>query len=316
MLYNLIFSLNAVMPLFLLIALGYTLKKRDFLSGGFISGGNKFVFYIALPMTLFRNLYMSDVSELLDLTFIAFIVSASVLSFLAIWVVSAFFIKDRTIIGAFVQGAFRGNFAFLGMPLLLNIAGEAGMARATLIITFVLPLYNICSILVLAAYSDSGKKVGPLTIAFAVVKNPFIIGISVAVATVLLGIQLPSMISRSVTYISGMAIPLALICLGAGIVFQGFDKKFKFVLVASIIKVVALPVIFVAVGYAFGFRGVDLVALLVLGGTPSAIIGYTMVVQMGGDVYIAGTIVVTSTLLSAVSLTLLISFMRMLGLFV
>ncbi|MCL2839261.1 MAG: AEC family transporter [Defluviitaleaceae bacterium] len=314
MLYDLIFSLNIVLPLFLLIILGYGLKRFAFFNDGFLRGGNKFVFYIALPVTLFRNLYMSDIGELLDLMFIAFLIGMTLIVFLVIWGLSVIFIKDKKILGAFVQGAFRSNFALLGIPLLFNMAGEAGLARAALIVTFVLPLFNIFSILVLAGCSDSGKKVGPLTIAYTVIKNPLIIGIALGMLASVSGMTLPNIIDHSTSYLANMATPLAVICLGAGIVFKGFDKKFKYAVVASILKVIILPIIFIGAGYAFGFRGYDLAALLVLAGTPSAIVGYAMVVQMGGDEYIAGTVIVISTLASAVTLTLFIYTMRILGL--
>jgi len=314
MLDNFIFSLNAVMPLFLIIALGYIMKKSSFVSREFVSGCNKFVFYIALPIALFRNVYASDVSDLLDVPFIAFVMGATLLAFLSIWAVSAIFIKDKKILGAFVQGAFRGNFAFLGMPLLINLTGEAGMTRAALIITFVVPLYNICSILVLAVCSDSGQRVGPKTVVFTIIKNPFIIGIVIGIIMVLVGIRLPDMVNRTISYLGNTATPMALLCLGAGITFQGFDKRLKFAIISSLIKVFVLPIVFVTAGYLLGFRGSDLAALMVLEGIPSAIAGYSMVVQMGGDGYIAGTLVVISTMLSAVTLTLFIYIMRVMGL--
>ena len=315
MLANFIFSINAVAPLFLVLFLGYTFKKMDFISGGFVSSGNKMVFYVALPAALFRSVYSAELGELLDLRFAAFAVGASLVGFFGIWLFAALFIKSKPIRGAFAQGAFRGNFAFLGMPLLISLAGEAGEARAALIMAFVLPVYNICSILVLAACSDSDKKVGFKTILFIIVKNPFIIAIVMAFGMQLLGINLPFMVNQTVGYAANMATPLALICLGAGMNFQGFDARFKFALIASLVKVVALPIIFVVAGYMMGFRGYDIAALLVLGGIPSAIAGYAMVVQMGGDSYIAATIVVISTLLSAFTLTLFIYILRVLGMF-
>ena len=314
MLENFLFSLNAVMPLFLIIAGGFLMRKTRFVSAEFVAGGNKLVFYVALPLTLFRNVYTSDVSDLLDLPFIAFVMISSLLVFFAIWVVSAFFIKDKNILGAFVQGAFRGNFAFLGMPLLFNLAGDAGIARAAIIITFVLPLYNIYSVVVLAANSNSGHRVGPKTILFTIIKNPFIIGILIALIFVLIGIELPQMINRTTVYAANMATPMALLCLGAGINFQGFDKKFKFAVISGAIKVIAVPVVLVTAAYLLGFRDYDLAAILVLGGIPSAIVGYAMVVQMGGDTYIAGTVVVISTLMSAVTLTMFVYVMRVMGL--
>ena len=313
MLPNLIFSINAVAPLFILLFFGYVLKKRDFISGGFVSSGNKFVFYIGLPAALFRSVYSAELGELLDWRFAAFALGASLGAFFIIWLIAALFIKERPIVGAFTQGAFRGNFAFLGMPLLISIAGEAGEARAALILAFVLPMYNICSILVLAACSGSAQKVGFKTVAFVILKNPFIIAIALAFAAQLAGIRLPFLLNQSVGYVANMATPLALICLGAGMYFQGFDAKFKYALTASLIKVVALPILFVTAGYMMGFRGYDIAALLVLGGIPSAIAGYTMVVQMGGDSYVAATIIVLSTFMSAFTFTLFIYVLRTLG---
>jgi len=313
MLANLLFSINAVAPLFLILFFGYILKKREFISGGFISSGNKFVFYIALPAALFRSVYSAELGELLDMRFAAFAVGASLAAFLLIWLISSLFIKDKSILGAFTQGAFRGNFAFLGMPLLVSLAGEAGEARAALILAFVLPMYNICSILVLAACSDTGKKVGFKTIAFVIVKNPFIIAIALAFGMQLAGIRMPFVLNQTVGHAASMATPLALICLGAGMYFQGFDSKFKFALAASLVKVIALPILFVTAGYLMGFRGYDIAALLVLGGIPSAIAGYTMVVQMGGDSYVAATIIVFTTLVSAFTFTLFVYILRTLG---
>ena len=313
MLDNFLFSINAVAPLFLVLFLGYTLKKMDFISGGFVTSGNKVVFYIALPAALFRSVYNAELSELLDWGFAAFAVGASLVVFFGIWLFAALFIKEKPIRGAFAQGAFRGNFAFLGMPLLINLAGAAGEARAALIMAFVLPVFNICSILVLTACSDSDKKVGFLTVVYTIVKNPFIIAIFLAFGLQLLGVRLPFLVNRTIHYGANMATPMALLCLGAGMSFQGFDVKFKYALIASLVKVVAMPVIFVVAGYMLGFRGHDIAAILVLGGIPSAIAGYAMVVQMGGDRYIAGTIVVFSTLFSAVTLTVFIYTLRSLG---
>jgi len=314
MLENFIFSLNAVMPLFIMIILGFVLTRAGFLTNDFIAVGNKFVFYVFLPVSLFGSVFHTDTGDFLDIPFIAFAVGASFVAFVVIWVVSAFFIKDKSILGAFANGGFRGNLAFLGIPLLVNITGDAGMARAALLITFVLPLYNICSVLLLATCSESDKKIGIRTIAFTIIKNPLIIGVIVGVVLSLVGLRLPYIASRTVDYTASMATPMALICLGGGIRFHGFDKKFKFALIASFVKVAVLPIIFVSAAYFLGFRDVDLAAFLVLGGVPSAIAGYVMVVQMGGDGYTAGTIVVLSTLLSAVSLTVFIYIMRVLGL--
>jgi len=314
MLDNFLFSINTVAPLFAVLFLGYALKKTGFLSDNFVAIGNKVVFFIALPASVFMSVYTAEVGDLLDWNFAAFSVVASLVGFVGIWAVSAIFIKNKSILGAFAQGAFRGNYAFLGMPLLINLAGEAGEARAALTMAFVLPVYNICTVLLLAACSDDGKKVGFKTIMLTIVKNPFIIAIAIAFGLQLLNIRLPFILDETVRVSANMATGLALICLGASMSFQGFDAKFKYAVVASLIKVIVLPIIFVVAGYLLGFTGYDLAAFLILGGIPSAIAGYAMVVQMGGDTYIAGTIVVLSTLFSAFTLTVFIYIMRTVGL--
>ena len=314
MLDNFIFSINAVVPIFLVLFLGFTLRKTNFLSEEFVASGNKLMFFVALPASLFNSIYRVELGEFLDWRFAAFVVAISVAGFFVIWFIAAFFIKDKRVLGAFVQGAFRANIAFLAIPLMINLAGDAGVPMAALLLAFVLPVYNVCSVLVLAVSAGSGHKVGFTRIFRIILLNPFIVAIFLAVGAQLLNIELPFIIDRSMQYTANMATPLALICLGAGMTFHGFDARFKYALIASLVKVIVLPVAFVAVGYFFGFRGYDLAAIMVLGGIPAAIAGYATVVQMGGDIYTAGTIVVISTFFSAFTLTLFIYLMRVLGL--
>jgi len=292
------------------LLLGYALKKTNFLSDGFVASGNKLVFYVALPATLFFSIYNQGLGEVIDWSFAVFAVVVSIVGFIGIWFVSAIFIKDKPVLGAFAQGAFRGNFMFLGLPLLINLVGDAGMARAAIIMVFVLPIFNICTVLLLAACLDSGKKVGFKTIMFTIVKNPFIIAIGLAFGMQTLGVRLPFVVDEAIRYTANIATPLALVCLGAGMEFQGFDARLKNAFIASIVKLIVLPIFFVGAGLLLGFGGYDIAAILILGGIPSAIAGYTMVSQMGGDTYIAGTIVVLSTLFSAFTLTIFIYILR------
>ena len=315
MMENLRFSITAVSPLFLLMFLGYALKKWDLISGGFAASGNKLVFYLFLPVTFMRSVARTEVSDLLDGAFIAYTVSITVITFFIIWAIAAVFIKDRPVLGAFAQGAFRGNMAFVGMPLLIALMGDAGAVRAALIVAFVLPVANVLSILVLAATGDSGNKVSVGSVALSVAKNPLVIGIMIGLVLAVVPWQLPAVPNRTLNYIADMATPLALLCLGAGIRYEGWDARFKYALVASLLKVAVLPVVFVGLGFLLGFGGYDLVAFMVMGGVPGAIAGYAMVVQMGGDSYVGATIVVLSTLFSAVTLTIGIYILRIMGVF-
>lgn len=316
MLDSFLFSVNTVMPLFFLIALGVILKRTGFLSGKFFVAGNKMVFYILLPITIFNSVFSTDLNELASIGFAAFAIGATVLSFAAIWALSVFFIKDKRILGAFVQGAFRANTVFVGIPLMRNLAGEVGVARFAFIIALIMPVYNICSILLLSVCTETGEKLKLKTVLLTILKNPLIIATVIGITLNLFNVELPQTVTRTLSDLSGMSTPMALVCLGGGITFLGFNEKFKFSVIASLLKTVVLPVAFTAAAYALGFRGIDLAAFMVLGGLPSAISGYVMVVQLGGDAYTAGNIVLISTLLSAVTLTLFVYVMMVLGLLV
>jgi len=316
MLQNLYYSVAAVVPLFIMILLGYGLRRAEFASEVFFSTASKIVFYVALPASLFRSVIATDLAELWDLRFVIFIVVISVSALALIWLGGIITIKDKALRGAFVQGAFRSNIAILGIPLMMNIAGEAGIARAALIIIAVLPFYNIGSVLVLAVNNTSDKRIGFKDIIFTILKNPLIIGITSGILLLLFDFSVPPLIESPINHLANMATPLALIALGGGIRFAGFDKRFVYAFAASAVKVIIKPTVFVTVGYLFGFRGTDLAGLLMLGGTPSAIAGYITVTQMGGDKYTAGTIVLISTAMSAFTLTIFVYLLRSLGLMI
>lgn len=311
MLDNFVFSLNVVVPVFAVMFLGYILKKKDVISPGFLSSGNKLVYYIGLPALLFRGVYQAE-DFTLDGRFIAFSLISQIAAFFIIWGVSAIFLKEKPVWAAFSQGAYRGSFALLGTPLILNMAGQAGMERAALIVVFVVPFFNVFSILALATCAAEKPTVGKVI--KTVLTNPSNVMIAFGILLTVFNIALPTMARESIFSVASLASPLALLCLGGGIAFRGFDAKFKYAMIGSVIKVVAMPVIFASLAVLFGFRDYDLAIILILFGVPSAVVGYAMAVQMGGDAYVAGTIVVISTVMSAATLTVFIYVLRVMGL--
>jgi len=311
MLDNFLFSLNVVVPVFVVMFLGYVLKKREVITSGFLASGNKIVYYIGLPALLFRGVYSTEIGAFMDVRFITFTVGAAIAAFFIIWGVSAIFFKEKAVLASFSQGAYRGSFALLGTPLIINLAGDAGMARAALVMVFVIPFFNVFSILALAPCT--GEKVKILKIIWAVAKNPSNIMIVIGIVLAVLGIPLPIMVEGAINTTANLATPLALLCLGGGMTFQGFDTKFKYAMIGSVIKVAIMPIIVISIAMAFGFRDYDLAVIAMLFGVPSAVVGYAMAAQMGGDTYIAGTIVVFSTIMSAFTLTVYIYVLRVIG---
>jgi len=311
---NLIFSLNIVLPIFAVMLAGAVMRRFGLLTGEFVKTGNKLVFYVALPASLFLAAYRADLSQVFDANFVLFAVIVTTVVFALAWVLAELFIKDKTVIGSFVQGAVRGNFAILGLPLLSNLAGEEGMAVGVLVVTFVVPLYSIYSILVLSARSTEPRKVSVPRLLKTVFTNCMIVGILLGTLLAFFRVPLPQLVVKPLDVVAQMTTPLSLLCLGGSIDWQAVGKKWKLAAASSFIKIVVTPLVCLPLAYFFGFRGSALLTLLVMLGVPTAIAGYAMAVQMKGDEAVAAACIVMTTLFSAFTLTGFIFAFRTLGL--
>lgn len=312
-----IFSLNATMPIFLIIVLGWVLMKLGLFTKEFTRVADKYVFKVALPVLLFKDIATADIRSDFDLAFVLFCIITTVIMFLAVWGLSYVFLKDKTMVGAFAQASARGSAAVLGIAFINNIYGNSGMAP--LMIVSAVPLYNILSVIILTFSADLGKEILPgqektaakkagsssavKRACFNILKNPIIIGIFLGLPFSLLGIAIPAIPLKAITSISQTATPVALLVVGAG--FEGAKavKKIRPTLAATFIKLVLLPLIFFPFAIGFGFRGSELVAILVMLGSPTTVTCYIMAKNMGNDEVLSSSIVVMATLLSSLTLT-------------
>jgi hypothetical protein len=303
MLHNFIFSIERVAPIFLIMFFGYFLRRRNLTSEAFVKNGNLIVFKIALPASLFYNVYSQDVNKILDADFILYTVGATLICYGTSWLGALLFIKDKTAIAAFVHGAFRGNFVILGLPLMHSFIGAANSGKAALVILFTIPLYNILAIIILSIYSQDGKRISLKTILKAIVTNPLTIGIMIGLIMSLSAINLPNILDDTVHTIADMTTPLALICLGGSLEITKYNPKIKLALWATALKTTIQPLAVTIAAYMIGFRSHDLVIILITFAVPSAVSSYAMTVQMGGDGYTGATTVICSTFVSVFTLT-------------
>lgn len=315
MLDHFLYSLNATLPVFALMVLGWVLKRARFLNDEFIRVANRLVFNVALPCMLFLDIAGMDPSQLLDGRFVAYGFVVTLLSILGIWALTRLFLKDRTQVGAFVQGAYRSSAAILGAALITNIYGDAGYAP--LMILASVPLYNVFAVLILVLEAGGGGKLDGARVkraALNVCKNPIILGILAGMPFALLGIPIPAMASKCTSMLGSLATPLALLAIGAGFVWGDALQKAGPTVAASAIKLVVLPALFLPIAVRLGFRNEQLMAILIMLGSPSTPSGYIMAKQMGNDGVLANGIVVLTTLLAAVTITGWIFLLRTLGL--
>ena len=313
-----IFSVNAVFPIFVIIALGYYLRRKEFLSPRAIGDMNRIIFSFALPALLFRNIYHADFFTLFDIRLFLWISGSTFAVFILTWIIAELYLRKRPeLIGAFVQAAFRSNYSFVGIPLVANMMGEAEAGIAALAAAFIVTYNNVLTVIVLTA-KDSKSSGFNLTlfkgILEGIYKTPSIIAIAVVIPINLLGISIPVVARESISYMAVLCTPLALLAIGGSIQISEFRGYVKPAIVASALKTAILPLVFVSISVWLGFRGEELAVLFVMLASPSAIICYVMAVRMNGNGPISSAIILITTICSSVTLTLGIYIMRMLDL--
>ena len=190
---NLIYSLNGTVPIFAVMVVGYLLKKYGLLDENFVSAANRLVFRVGLPVMIFLDMWKADVNREFDIRFVLFCFLSTAISFALIWVGAELFIKDKTMIGSFVQGSFRSSAAILGLAFIRTIYSDLGMAP--LMIIGAVPFYNVASVVVLTFRGKDQANVrgskGIKKALINIITNPIIIGIVLGCVASLIHLKLP-----------------------------------------------------------------------------------------------------------------------------
>lgn len=320
-----IYSLNATVPVFAVMIIGHLLKRMGLIDEHFAGTANKFVFKACLPCLVFQDLADTNIRQNFDFKYIGFCFISTLTSILVIWFLAKKLIKDKSQVGAFVQGAYRSSAAILGIAFIQNIYGTSGMAP--LMIIGSVPLYNIFAVIILTfesnnkpsrssgqtamatPFSDSLKK------AFInILKNPIIIGIFLGLLASYFNIEFPNMVDKTINNLAVIASPLALISIGASFEGRKALARFKTTAAASFLKLVILAAVFLPIAVYCGFRDQKLIAIVIMLASPCTPTAYIMAKNMDGDDILASSIIVTTTLFSSVTLTGWIFIMRLLEL--
>ena len=313
---NILFSLNSTLPLFFVMVLGYMLYQKKFLSDGFVAGANKFVFYVALPVQLFRDLGSTDVRATFDGAYVLFCFTVTLGSILTLWALAKLCLKNKSLVGEFVQVCYRSSAAILGSAFLQSIYGDASMS--SLMILGSVPLYNVMAVVILTLESPDAAQTGSMAAKLkksirGIVTNPILLGIAAGFAWSLLGLPLPAMLNKTLSNVAGLTSPLALLVIGAGFKGRKALGYLRPTAVATVVKLMLLPALFLPLAVHFGFTDEKLVALLVMLGSISTPACYVMAKQMGHEGVLTGSVCVTTTLFSAFSLTFWLFVLRSFG---
>lgn len=311
---NLIFSLNATVPIFLLMVLGFALRKLGLIDDVFASKMNKFVFLVPLPALLFEDLSTVDFSQVWNMKFVLFCFGATLVS-IALAAAVSFLWRDRSIQGEFIQASYRSSAALLGIAFIQNIYGNAGMAP--LMIIGSVPLYNVMAVVVLSLFQPERKKldrgVWKATLK-GIVTNPIILGIAAGLLWSALRIPLPSVLEKMVSDVGAAATPLGLMAMGACFDLKKAFGKAKPAAAASAMKLVLFAALFLPLAVWLGFRREELVAILVMLSSATTVSCYVMARNMGHEGVLTSSVVMLTTLFSAFTMTGWLYILRSMGL--
>ena len=315
---NLMFSLNATVPVFLTMVLGFVLHKWRVIDDSFASKLNQFVFKIALPVLMFDQLATTDFVSVWDTKFVLFCFAVTLLSIGLAYVLSLL-IKNKPARGEFVQAAYRSSAAILGIAYTQNIYGDAGMTPLMIIAS--VPLYNAMAVVVLALTAPAEAETQQEArgaLAWRTVKeiatNPILLGLVAGLAWSLLKIPVPSVLGKTLDNVGGLATPLGLIAMGASIDPKKVSGKLRPSICAAVVKLVGLCSIFLPIAVALGFREAKLIAIMVMLGSPTTVSSFVMARNMGHEGTLTSNTVVIATVVGAFTLTFWLWLLRSFGL--
>ena len=306
--------LHIVLPVFLVIGLGFSLKRTNLVNGDFLFQLNRLIFYVALPALLFHKISAADFSA----SFNPALLAGMLISMVLVFGISYFYTvlrkypaKDK---GAFSQGAFRGNLAYIGLAIVFNAYGEQGFAVAGILVGFLVPVLNLLAVTALLLPQENEKQsLGAAFWAYQFIFNPLVIACFVGILWSFLGFSVPQILGKALDIVTGMSLPLALIAIGASFSPQKLKGEMVKAFFAAGIKIIWMPVMTAVILVLLGVHGMELAIGVLLAGTPTATSAYIMAQQLKSDAELSGAIIMLSTLLSVFTYTVALYILNYYG---
>ncbi len=311
---NFILIVGLVIPVFIIIALGYLLKILGLINDNFVNISSKIVFTISLPALIFTEVSKISLSEALDIKMLVFVYGGIIISFILVWLVSIPLVKEGRDKGAFIQGSFRSNYAIIGLALISNIFGSEKLGKASLLLAFIIPIFNILSIVALTVPNRKENQINAARTILEIIKNPLIIAVILAVPFSYYRWKIPGVIFTTVDYLAALSLPLALLGIGGFMNFKELKKASSFAVLSTILKLVLIPLTACFIAYELNFPAGDMGIIFIFFGCPTAIASFIMAEAMGSNGKLAGNIVLMTTLGSVITITIGLFILKQNGL--
>ena len=316
MLDDLLFSANVVVPIFLLIMLGYVLTRIKLWDANFLKIANEVCFKCFLPVLLFHNVASANIFEVFNGKLIIYACLCACVLCGLLFLIVPLFIKDKKRRGVMIQGTFRSNFLLFGVPLGLSIGGASGSVLAAVVAAFYVPVINMLSVISLYAFSDAENK-SLKSALLGIVKNPLVIGgvsgLLFSLIRNLIGFEIPVMLDTTLVNIKSIATPFAFLILGGDLKFGNMMRNIKVSIFSVVGRIILIPAIMIPASYLLGFDKLEMAILIAVFATPNAVSSYAMARNYEADHELAGEIITLSTLFSIFTIFVFITMAKSLA---
>lgn len=313
MLNNFLLSIQAVLPMFLIMAMGIYIRKARMITEEQVKVFNKVIFKICFPCLMFSNIYGKNISGA-NVRVLGYTLMGVLIIYVLATMLVCFVEKNNKSRGAMIQAIYRSNVVIMGMSMVQNIFGnDVDISVTAILITIVVPVYNILAVITLEVYR--GEKPNAMQILKSIFKNPIIVGALVGIVAVLLRIRIPEFITGTITSVSNSASPMALLMLGASFNIKSLSANKRNLIICVIGRLIGAPLIGVILLCMAGIRGIPLITAVAIFASPVSVTSYTMAQQMDSDSELAADCVIASSIFSCFTMFLWVFILKSLEMF-
>lgn len=296
--------LTTIIPIFIVVLVGWGVHRLGFLPSGFVGPANRLVFYVAIPAMMFQAITKSDLTQWLNPRLILLTLAAAGLAYAMAWVICWATRIPKAAAGTFIQVSGHGNLGYIGLAVAYYYLGTVGLAQASVLAGFLMILQNILSIVALQAYAPQPPmphKHKSFRMAVRLLSNPVIFSVLAGMLFSILAVPIPLVASRTLNILSGMALPMALLVIGASLSFQHMKARVRLVAGATVIKLLIMPTVGRLLFAFWDLAPQQTLPALILLAAPTATITFIMAKEMHGDGDLASAAISAGTLLSALT---------------
>jgi malate permease and related proteins len=304
-------TIAIILPIFIIIAAGWLARKRDFIPETFIGPANRIVYYFAIPAMIFRAIstasFHDEFSSRVLVITLACILVISVIA----WAATRTKKMPKSLRGTFIQSSFHGNLGYIGLAVVFYSLGDAGLASGAIFAGFIMIVQNILAVAVLQIHSQQGDSAwfDPRANLKRILGHPVILSACAGIGFSLLEIPLPIIAEKSLGILSGMALPLALLLIGATLSFDLMRLRLRAMLAASTIKLLVMPGLGLVMFILFSIPVPEFLPAFILLASPTATLAYVMAKEMNGDPDLAVAAISGCTLMSGITFSLWLHFL-------